>query len=86
MTSIAVAYKRFVDNIPMGVDRMMLRGITAGLQDTLIKGLNISGSDGYQRCMTLLSEPEHIAEHRTMLQNRRQRLVSARKELVDAFI
>jgi Dynamin GTPase effector domain len=86
VTSIAVAYKRFVDNIPMGLDRTMLRGITVGLQDTLIKGLNISGSDGYQRCMMLLSEPEHIAELRTVLQNRRQRLVSARKELVEAFM
>jgi hypothetical protein len=86
VTSIAVAYKRFVDIIPMGLDRTMLRGVTVGLQDTLIKGLNISGSDGYQRCMMLLSEPEHIAELRTGLQNRRQRLVSARKELVEAFM
>ncbi|KAI0245062.1 P-loop containing nucleoside triphosphate hydrolase protein [Lactifluus subvellereus] len=81
-----IAYKRFVDNVPMGIDRTMLRGMIAGLKEVLLKGLAISGPDGYQRCRTLLSEPEDIVERRSELQKRRQRLMSARKELVDAFM
>jgi hypothetical protein len=70
----------------MGIDRTMLRGMTAGLKGVLLKGLAISAPDGYQRCKTLLSEPEDIVERRNELQKRRQRLTSARKELVDAFM
>jgi hypothetical protein len=70
----------------MGIDRAMLRGMIAGLKEVLLKGLAISGPDGYQRCRTLLSEPEDIVERRSELQKRRQRLMSARKELVDAFM
>jgi Dynamin GTPase effector domain len=86
VTSTTVAYKRFVDNIPMGIDRTMLRGMTAGLRDVLLRGLAVGGPDGYQRSLMLLSEPEDITESRTELQNRRQRLISARRELVDAFM
>jgi hypothetical protein len=81
-----VAYKRFVDNVPMGIDRTMLRGMAVGLEDALLRGLTISGSDGFQRCRMFLSEPEDIVERRSELQKRLQRLLSARKELVDVFM
>jgi Dynamin GTPase effector domain len=86
ITSITVAYKRFVDNVPMGIDRTMLRGMTVGLEAALLRGLIISGPDGHERCRTLLSEPEDMVERRSELQKRLQRLMSARKELVDAFM
>ncbi|KAI0250037.1 hypothetical protein BJV78DRAFT_616771 [Lactifluus subvellereus] len=80
-----VAYKRFVDTVPMGIDRMMLRRMSVGLEGALLRGL-VSGPDGYQRCGMLLSEPEDIIERRNELEKRLQRLISARKELVDAFM
>jgi len=84
-TLITVAYKRFVDNVPMGIDRTLLRGVTVGLEEALHKGLGISGSGGFERCQTLLSEPEDIVERRSELQKRRQRLLSAKEEFVEAF-
>lgn len=86
VTSITVAYKRFVDNVPMSIDRTMLRGMSVGLEGALLRGLAISAPDGYQRCRVLLSEPEDIIERRGELQKRLERLISARKELVDAFM
>ncbi|KAI9441571.1 P-loop containing nucleoside triphosphate hydrolase protein [Lactarius indigo] len=80
-----VAYKRFVDNVPMSVDRTLLRGVTVGLEDALFDGLNINGPKGYERCRRLLSEPEDVVERRSELEKRRQRLLSAQKEFVELF-
>ncbi|KAH9007584.1 P-loop containing nucleoside triphosphate hydrolase protein [Lactarius deliciosus] len=81
-----VAYKRFVDNVPMSIDRALVRGLTHDLEKTLFSGLSINGPGGYERCRMLLSEPEDIVERRSELEKRRQRLLSARKELVEAFV
>jgi hypothetical protein len=81
----AVAYKRFVDNVPMGIDRTLLRGVIVGLEAALFSGLAINGPTGYERCRVLLSEPEDIVERRSELQKRRLRLLSAKGELIDAF-
>ncbi|KAI9465220.1 P-loop containing nucleoside triphosphate hydrolase protein [Lactarius psammicola] len=81
-----VAYKRFVDNVPMSIDRAMVRGLTPDLEKVLFNGLSINGPGGYERCRRLLSEPEDIVERRSELEKRRQRLLSARKELVEAFV
>ncbi|KAI9465219.1 P-loop containing nucleoside triphosphate hydrolase protein [Lactarius psammicola] len=80
-----VAYKRFVDNTPMSIDRTLLRGVTVGLEEALFDGLNISGPKGYERCRRLLSEPEDIVERRSELEKRRQRLISAQEEFVELF-
>jgi len=80
-----VAYKRFVDNVPMGIDRTLLRGVTVGLEEALHKGLGISGSGGFEKCQVLLSEPGDIVERRSELQKRRQRLLLAKEELAEAF-
>jgi hypothetical protein len=80
-----VAYKRFVDNIPMSIDRTLLRGVTVDLETTLLGGLAIDGSVGYERCRRLLSEPEDIVERRSELEKRRQRLLSAQKEFIELF-
>lgn len=81
-----MAYKRFVDNVPMGIDRTLLRGVTVGLEEVLFSGLAINGPRGYERCRILLSEPEDIVERRGELQKRRQRLLLAKEELIEAFI
>ncbi|KAF8270214.1 P-loop containing nucleoside triphosphate hydrolase protein [Lactarius quietus] len=81
-----VAYKRFVDNVPMSIDRALVRGLILGLETALFHGLSINGPEGYERCRRLLSEPEDIVERRSELEKRRQRLLSARKELVEAFL
>ncbi|KAH9965467.1 P-loop containing nucleoside triphosphate hydrolase protein [Russula dissimulans] len=80
-----VAYKRFVDNVPMGIDRTLLRGVTVGLEEALHKGLGVGGPGGFEKCQKLLSEPGDIVERRSELQKRRQRLLLAKEELVEAF-
>jgi len=80
-----VAYKRFVDNVPMSIDRTLLRGVTAGLGTTLLDGLAINGPAAFERCRRLLSEPEDIVERRSELEKRRQRLLLAQKEFIELF-
>jgi hypothetical protein len=70
----------------MGIDRTLLRGVTDGLEAALFSGLAIHGPKGYERCMVLLSEPEDIVERRGELQKRRKRLLSAKAELIEAFV
>jgi hypothetical protein len=80
-----VSYKRFIDNVPMGIDRTLLRGVTVDLGTTLLDGLAINGPAAFERCRRLLSEPEDIVERRSELEKRRQRLLSAQKEFVELF-
>ena len=70
----------------MGIDRTLLRGVTVGLEEVLFSGLAINGPRGYERCRVLLSEPEDIVERRSELQKRRERLLLAKNELIEAFI
>ena len=79
---ITVAYKRFVDNVLMGIDRILVRGMVVGLEGVLFSGLAINGPGAYDKCKTLLSEPEDIIERRSELQKRRQR---AKEELIEIF-
>lgn len=81
-----MAYKRFVDNVPMGIDRTLVRGVTRDLEGVLLSGLNVNGPEGYKRCKMLLSEPEDIAERRRELEKRQKRLLSAKEELIEVFV
>ena len=83
---LTVAYKRFVDNVPMGIDRTLVRGMTVGLEGVLFSGLGINGERAYERCKMLLSEPEDIVERRSELEKRRKRLLSAKEELIEVFV
>jgi Dynamin GTPase effector domain len=85
-TCITVAYKRFVDNVPMGIDRTLVRGVTRDLEEVLLRGLSVNGPEGYERCKRLLSEPEEIAERRSELEKRRRRLILAKEELIEEFV
>jgi hypothetical protein len=70
----------------MSIDRALVRGLILGLEMELFQGLSINGPGGYERCRRLLSEPEGIVERRSELEKRQQRLLSARKELIEAFL
>ena len=70
----------------MSIDRALVRGVILDLEMVLFQGLSIKGPEGYERCRRLLSEPGDIVERRSELEKRRQRLLSARQELVEAFL
>ncbi|KAI0042655.1 hypothetical protein FA95DRAFT_1610025 [Auriscalpium vulgare] len=80
-----VAYKRFVDNVPMTIDQTLLRGLSSGLEGALFNGLGVNGPKGYENCRRLLQEPPDVMERRKELQKRQDRLLSAKDELEMVF-
>ena len=71
---IAVAYKRFADNVPMILDCALLRGVKVGLEPVLFlfNGMHISVPGWYEYCRFLLNEPpEDIVARRDALQKKR---------------
>ncbi|QRW24504.1 extracellular metalloproteinase MEP [Rhizoctonia solani] len=78
-----VAYKRFVDVIPMATDETLVRGFCRGLEKRLFEGLGVSGEGAKERCASLLEYSHEITLEREMLKTRRDRLLLARhNELV----
>ena len=57
-----------------------------GIETTLRTRLAVNGPGAYERCKVFLSEPDDIVERRSELQNRRQRLLTVRKEIIETFI
>jgi hypothetical protein len=58
-----VAYKRFSDNVPLSVDREILRGIDADIGQALFRGLGLGGESGPQKCRELLQEVRLLPSH-----------------------
>lgn len=80
-----VAYKRFVDNVPSAIDHELILGINRdhSLEVALHAELGITGADASKRCRELLAEPPHIVARRKDLSGRKERLESAKRELMD---
>ncbi|KAI6044500.1 P-loop containing nucleoside triphosphate hydrolase protein [Pisolithus marmoratus] len=76
-----VAYKRFVDMVPLAIDYEMVRGIERGLNGALLDGLQLTGEDAHERCAAMLQEPAAIASKRQELSKKLERLRAARTEL-----
>ncbi|KAL4066187.1 P-loop containing nucleoside triphosphate hydrolase protein [Scleroderma citrinum] len=76
-----VAYKRFVDIIPMAIDYELIRGLERGLDQALRDGLQLTGTDAHERCAALLREPASVAMKRQEVLKKLERLREARKEL-----
>lgn len=83
-----MAYKRFVDYVPMAIDHELILGLhrNGALQDGLLKGLGITGADGPRRCKDFLQEPPSIVKRRQELQKRWERLDTAKRELMDLWV
>ncbi|KAL4248958.1 hypothetical protein ABKN59_007409 [Abortiporus biennis] len=79
-----VAYKRFVDNVPMAIDYELILGLDrdCALEKAIRAGLGITGPDGHKRCEELLREPAKIRALRDDLEKKRDRLKAAKKELM----
>lgn len=81
--TLLVAYKRFSDNVPLAVDREILRGFDRGIRGALFKGLGLGGENGHQKCKELLQEPTTTVARRDELQKKRDRLYHAKQELLE---
>ncbi|TFY83230.1 hypothetical protein EWM64_g795 [Hericium alpestre] len=80
-----VAYKRFVDNVPMTLDQALVLDISKGLDKVIFHGLGVNGEDFAESCRRFLAEPESIRTQRQQLVRKKERLLSARTEIEDAF-
>ncbi|KAH7334548.1 P-loop containing nucleoside triphosphate hydrolase protein [Rhizoctonia solani] len=80
-----VAYKRFVDVVPMAADETLVRGFCRGLERRLFEGLGVSGEGAKERCGALLEYSHEITLERDMLKTRRDRLMLARREIASIW-
>lgn len=85
-SNVLVAYKRFMDNIPLAIDRELIRGLERDLEQALYKGLGVSGPDGHRVCTELVQEHPSISVRREELKNKWERLNTASHELVNIGI
>ncbi|KAG9123954.1 hypothetical protein FRC07_013378 [Ceratobasidium sp. 392] len=76
-----VAYKRFVDIIPMTIDETLVRGFSRGLEKRLFEGLGVSGDDAKEHCAAFLAQSTEITLERDMLKGRLNRLNQAKQEI-----
>jgi len=87
LTTSPVSYKRFTDMVPMTIDQELLRGLDwdRGLRAALIEGLEVTGSDSFERSRQFLQEPPDIQSRREDLLKRLERLRLAKRELQSLF-
>ena len=87
LTTRSVSYKRFTDMIPMTIDQELLRGLDwdRGVRAALVEGLEVTGSDSFQRSKQFLQEPPDIQSRREDLMKRLERLRLAKRELQSLF-
>ncbi|EMD32895.1 hypothetical protein CERSUDRAFT_76970 [Gelatoporia subvermispora B] len=83
-----VAYKRFIDNIPIAIDQDLVLGLDRShqLERKLRKGLGLNGPDAYQICEEFLREPEDVSLRRDELRKKKERLAKARRELMELHL
>ena len=78
---ITVAYKRFVDMVPMAIDHEIVLGIQHGIDNALRQGLQVTGLDGPDRCRRMLEQNISVVTERQEVQEKMKRLRAARAQL-----
>ncbi|KAF9020772.1 hypothetical protein BDZ89DRAFT_261853 [Hymenopellis radicata] len=77
-----VAYKRYIDNIPLAIDYDLVQGLDRGLLVTLYERLGIHGAKGQEICRELAQESPQMADRREELTKKLERLQTAYRELM----
>ncbi|KAG6374237.1 hypothetical protein JVT61DRAFT_4246 [Boletus reticuloceps] len=54
--SSQVAYKRFIDMVPMTIDHEIVLGMQKGIYRALQEGLQVTGPEGQDCCKSMLEE------------------------------
>lgn len=83
---ITVAFKRFVDYLPMIIDLELLKNFSRTVQGALLAGLALGDSDAKERCEGLLEEDPDVRQKRDALLNKSKILQRARIELQKVWI
>jgi Dynamin GTPase effector domain len=66
----------------MAIDHEFVSGVGRDIQVTLLKGLGLSGPNGYAIARELMQEPHNVSARREELQKKLDRLNTARNELL----
>ncbi|KAK0439518.1 P-loop containing nucleoside triphosphate hydrolase protein [Desarmillaria tabescens] len=74
-----MAYKRFIDNIPLTIEHELHQTLLPRLSESLIK--DMGGSNASERAKELLTEDPEIALRRSVLQERIARLEEIKRRL-----
>ncbi|PPQ94528.1 hypothetical protein CVT25_012429 [Psilocybe cyanescens] len=77
-----IAYKQFMDNVPLTIDLDLVCGIKQDVLVVLYTSLGINGQDGHQICKELVQESPQVADKRADLQKKLERLEVASRELL----
>ncbi|KAF9029016.1 hypothetical protein BDZ89DRAFT_1091905 [Hymenopellis radicata] len=80
-----VAYKRYVDTVPLAIDFDLVRGVQQHLLDILGDRLGLYGPDGYEICQEFAEESSQVREKRKELTMKMERLRNAIVELANSF-
>jgi hypothetical protein len=81
LTYLQVAFKRFVDYIPMIIDFELLKGFERTLDDALFKGMALGEDQARQRCTAFLKEDPAIIRRRESLHQDLERFEAALADL-----
>ena len=76
-----MAFKRFVDYVPMIIDFEMLKRFNRTLDEVLFKELALGAEDARIRCKAFFDEPPEVINRRNGLSGKLVRLDAARLEL-----
>ena len=76
-----VAYKRFVDYVPMIIDYHLLKDFNRTIHDFLFKHLALGDEDAREICTTYLEEDPEVVTRRVTLSGLLDRMETARIEL-----
>lgn len=79
---VAVAYKRFTDNIPMAIDRELICGVERNILPLMWNGLGLNSLDAHRICKDFAQESSMIANRREELMKKLQRLEEASQQLL----
>ena len=82
LSGTLVAYRRFTDNVPLAIDNDLVRGLERNILRALYTNLGINGADGHRICKELAQESAQVADRRTDLMKKLERLEFASDELL----
>ncbi|KZS95234.1 hypothetical protein SISNIDRAFT_543513 [Sistotremastrum niveocremeum HHB9708] len=77
-----VAYKRFVDEAPLHIDKNFVRKFSELIEGHLIDGLQLTQDGAHARCANWLSEAPHVIKRREELHAWKHALESAQEKLI----
>jgi hypothetical protein len=78
-----VAFKRFVDNIPMIIDYELLKGFDRTLTNALFQGLQVAGKEAHERATAYLQEDPNIIRRRETFEEDLKKFEAALADLQD---